>query len=147
MNAYLQSCEMEMSKLKEGIETDLEARLALLALHLRAQEAREVVRLVALLRLPPLHHAHLLLERAHAAHQAQQRKRLVSLVLLEPGVDTEPRVERQPRADAPDMSQRVCAAVPVIVCRKMTIGASGGSAAPSGSFDHSTITSGCAVAE
>ena len=37
------------------------------------------------------------------------------------------------RADAPDMSQRVCAAVPVIVCRKTTIGASGGRATCSGS--------------
>ena len=55
--------------------------------------------------------------------------------------------ERQPRELAYFMSQRVCPAVPVIVCRNATIGASGGSAAPSGSFDHSTITSGCAVAE
>ena len=32
MNAYLQSCEIEMEKLKNGLESDLEARLALLAL-------------------------------------------------------------------------------------------------------------------
>ena len=40
------------------------------------------------------------------------------------------------------MSQRVCAAVPVIVCRKTTIGASSGRATAASSLAHSTTTSG-----
>ena len=55
--------------------------------------------------------------------------------------------ERQPRRDASLMSHRVCAAEPVIVCRKMQIGASGGSDAPTSSLHHSTTTSGSAVGE
>ena len=50
--------------------------------------------------------------------------------------------ERQPRSEAPDVSHRVWAAVPVIVWRKTTIGASGGSAWQASSFAHSTVTSG-----
>ena len=40
------------------------------------------------------------------------------------------------------MSQRVCAAVPVMVWRKTTIGASRGRATAASSFAHSTTRSG-----
>eukprot|EP00962_Isochrysis_galbana_P051951 scaffold23365_cov115-Isochrysis_galbana.AAC.9 len=49
---------------------------------------------------------------------------------------------RHPRRDAWPICQRVCAAEPVMVCRKMTIGASGARASASSSFAHSTVTSG-----
>ena len=43
------------------------------------------------------------------------------------------------------MSQRVCAAVPVMVWRKTTIGASGGRAWHASSLAHSTVTSGSSL--